>query len=179
MLTPPLAGASFLGFLGGAEACQKSPMISRRKVDIIRRYQTERPILRGGLEYLRPRFPRRVNSTPPRAPAPPDAGHFFLRPILGGAGNAGLGYRPGGRKAAAVNHSGFSGTDIRGPYQTASRGGRRGRPAADFSLPSSPLPTQHRADWRRQSAPGGEAGVLGRVFEAKKGRIPVAFSRGS
>ena len=40
LLTAPLAGPYFLGFLGVAEACRKSPMKSRRKVDIIRNYQT-------------------------------------------------------------------------------------------------------------------------------------------
>ena len=41
LLTAPLAGAYFLGFLGGAGACRKSPMISSRKVDIIPNYQTQ------------------------------------------------------------------------------------------------------------------------------------------
>ena len=40
VLTGVLAGAYFLGFLGVAGACRKSPMKSSRKVYIIRFYQT-------------------------------------------------------------------------------------------------------------------------------------------
>ena len=41
VLTGVLAGAYFLGFLGVAGACRKSPMKSSRKVYIIRNYQTQ------------------------------------------------------------------------------------------------------------------------------------------
>ena len=40
LLTAPLAGAYFLGFLGVVRTCRKSPMISRRKLNIIPFYQT-------------------------------------------------------------------------------------------------------------------------------------------
>ena len=41
VLTAPLAGAYFLGFLGVIRTCRKSPTKSSRKVDIIGFYQTE------------------------------------------------------------------------------------------------------------------------------------------
>ena len=45
LLTAPLAGASFLGFLGVVRTCRKSPMKSSRNVNIIAHYQTQwRPI---------------------------------------------------------------------------------------------------------------------------------------
>ena len=44
VLTAPLAGAYFLGFLGVIRTCRKSPMISSRKVNIILFYQTHRHV---------------------------------------------------------------------------------------------------------------------------------------
>ena len=57
VLTAPLAGAYFLGFLGVIRTCRKSPMISSRKVYIIQCYQTQRrpsQVLGGALVKLLP-----------------------------------------------------------------------------------------------------------------------------
>ncbi len=51
LLTAPLASPYFLGFLGVAKACQKSPMKSRREVDIIHHYQTQHTGIRRCLSY--------------------------------------------------------------------------------------------------------------------------------
>ena len=53
LLTAPLASPYFLGFLGVAGACRKSPMKSRRKVNIIHHYQTQ-PSVNLGAQYPGP-----------------------------------------------------------------------------------------------------------------------------
>ena len=54
MLTGVLASPSFLGFLEVSGACPKSPMISRRKVNIIQHYQTQHARVRraGGCSCI-------------------------------------------------------------------------------------------------------------------------------